>query len=46
MFEEWNVGVMEYWNNGMVEEWKIGIETHYSNVPVFHHSIRRGRELK
>ena len=37
----WSNGSKEYWNNGMSECWVRrgdGLRTHYSTVPLFHHS--------
>jgi hypothetical protein len=40
----WNIGVMEYWNDGLRGEKKkrsmpFDFNTQYSTFPIFHHSI-------
>jgi hypothetical protein len=39
----WNIGIMEYWNDGLTERKNqicfSAFDTHYSNIPTFHHSM-------
>ena len=41
MIKNWNIGIVEHWNIGLRRKWF----SHYSNIPMFHHSIFHFKEI-